>query len=197
MNDIAFYKITWPTYRGVAGFMLLVLTLAGCAVSPLQPNSPLQQETALEAGPELGIATDLNLQVTGLQPGSTAEKLDIQIGDTLIDLRWLQSAMSEDQEGGVVLDEEGRPTYQGVVITQPVAMPAATLPPEQYVEMDAIPFTELQRIVSLIGYGFPLELRLLRDGQEITIQITPDHRTQPLMDLPKRIDPEKHAYYYF
>lgn len=190
MNDITTFRLVWSSYHGVVVFVLLLLT--SCAVSPIQ------QGVAVEAGPELGIATDLNLQVTGLQPRSAAEKLDIRVGDTLVDLRWLQSAMpGEQQEEEIVLNAEGTPTYQGVVITQPIALPAATLPPEQYVEQDAIPFTELQRIVSLVGYGFPLELRLLRDGQEITLHITPERRAQPLMDLPERTDPEKHAYYYF
>jgi S1-C subfamily serine protease len=187
--------------------LIVMLAIVGCANIPLQSNSPLQQGGAVSsyAAPELGIATDLKLQVTGLQPGSAAEKLDIQIGDILVDVKWLISAMPVDSpREGIVLDAEGRPTYNGVVITEPVPLPPEPPTLEQmkeYIETEAIPFTELNlmRIVYLIGYGVPLELRLMRNGEEIKLPITPSMRTQPLMKLPERTEtePDKHAYYYF
>lgn len=185
-------------------FTLLALIIIGCTSMPVQPISPLQPSAAAAsfAAPELGIATDLELRVTGIQPGSVAESVDIQVGDILVDLKWNQAAMPEaaPDQNVIVLDAEGRPTYNGEVITEPVAVPPATdtvEQMEQYIETEAIPFTELSRIVSLVGYGLPLELRLLRNGEELTIQITPGPRTQPLMTLPERTDPEEHAYYYF
>ena len=188
--------------------ILLVVAIAGCTSSPIQQTSPLQQGSPLQLGvveelidaPELGIATDLELRVTGLQPGSVAEKSDIQVGDILVELQWNRAAMpgeAQDSRSAIVLDAEGRLTLDGEVVTEPVPLPASTIPPEEYVEMEAIPFTELDQIVSLVGYGFPLKLRLIRDGEEITIQITPGPRTHLLMDLPERTNPEEHVYYYF
>jgi S1-C subfamily serine protease len=181
--------------------VLLIIVMTGCAGAPVQNTSPLSTSNVAEVtmGPELGILTDLELRVTALQPGSVAEKSDIRVGDVLVDLRWNREAMPDTQvETNVIgVDEEGRPTFNGVVITEPVPLPAPTIPPEEFVEMEAIPFKELDRIVSLVGYGLPLELRLLRNGEEITIQITPGPRTEPLLDRPERTIPDEDAYYYF
>lgn len=179
--------------------ILLVIAMTGCTTASVQQSSLIPHDDMVGAimAPELGILTDLDLRVTALQPRSVAEQSDIQVGDVLVDVRWAREAMPEADTSAMGANAEGTPTNNGEVITEPVLMPAATLSPDDYVEKEAIPFTELDRVVSLIGYGFPLELRLLRDGKEITIQITPGPRLEPLLERPKRTNPEEHAYYYY
>ena len=71
-------------------------------------------------------------------------------------------------------------TYVPVTVGRPIngvsPQPASPLPPGNYMVKEPVQFTNIEGAISLVSYGFPLSLRVIRNGEEVTIKITPTMR---------------------
>jgi hypothetical protein len=86
----------------------------------------------------------------------------------------------------------------------PPGMPLAVMPltpVASYVEKEPIPFTEWERIMSLVGIGVPLKLRLLRGEQVVELTITPGgYKALPPLpagEVRPTVTPLPEMYYYY
>jgi hypothetical protein len=181
--------------------LLVVLVVAGCTGTPRYGVSE-----ASFAAPVLGIVTDDQLRVVEVIPNSAAEQAGVQVGDVLLDLTWIPSATPIPAEtvvvpeaaGGVALDANATPIADGEVVTEPLPIPAPTILPEQYIEQGTVPFTDAPRIISLAGYGFPLKLRLQREGEVLELTITASTSVyHPLAPGEGTPTPIPTSYYYY
>lgn len=162
---------------------LVVLLLSGCA-------GPSDTHT-LSRPPILGVVIDENQRVVDVWEGSGALAAGLQVGDVLLDLTWRPSSTPEPAETPIsettpissdgstepVLGASDTPTDtdSGMPDWGPVAeglaVPAPTTPPEQVLDTTPVSFTDVQGILEVVGYGFPLRIRFERAGtiQELTI----------------------------
>lgn len=139
----------------VALILALLLMIASCVPSVGIPGS-----SGSWPAPLLGIVVDENLRVIDLEPGSPAEKAEIQKGDVLFDLTWVATATQDEAnaEEAPAVDENNR-------IVTPI-------PPERVIDTSPILFTDKEKINELIRSGAIVKLRLQRGDQimEITMQ---------------------------
>lgn len=71
----------------LAGLALVVLIVSGCTSSPYT----MGQVAAACASPDIGVTTDENFRVVGLETGDGAIAAGVQIGDMLLDITWVPS----------------------------------------------------------------------------------------------------------
>lgn len=199
---------TRTAVRVLSVFILGGLAVAGCA------NRPGITSASFRA-PEIGVVADEKLRVVELWPGSAAEKAGLQVGDILLDLTWIPSdAPAYAPEGSDVVypDATAAPvdgeaaldaTAGDIFISPVLPTPAAPVPPpvEAYIDKDTVPFTEMRRIKSLVTYGVPLRLRLMRGDQVLELTIVPAV-PPPLPSLASgeirpTITPLPPTYYYY
>ena len=174
-------------YTKTIGILAILFMIVGCAGSGVSP------------GPELGITADRELKVIAVYPGSAAEKAGVQIGDILVDVTWIP--MDEDPadyaesvlnraDDTVAPQEIVTKNADGTIITAQVPVtvgrpingvfpqPSSPLPPGNYMVKEPVQFTNIEGAISLIGSGFPLNLRVIRNGEEVNIVITPSVRVR-------------------
>ena len=178
--------------------VLALLALAGCAsgngmTSPLFAPAP----AAAFAAPQMGVVADENLRVVEVLPGKAAEAAGLQVGDILLDLTWIPSdAPAYVPEGSdtILLDAQGSP------LPIPVGVPAIPPPVESYIEKETVPFTDIDRIISLVAVGVPLRLRLLRGDQVLELVVTPGgwrERPHAPGEILPTVTPVTATYYYY
>lgn len=208
--------------------MLLVLALVGCTGTPqyggtaassvapvlgvvtdekLQVVEVVSGGAAEHAGIQRG---DILLDLTWI-PTGTLEPLVTAIPSATPDLAIpsatlfpaVTSSPSETvialpgPAGSIAMDTNGTP-IEGSELLTPIAIPAPTIPPEQYIEREAVPFTDSTRISSLVGRGFPLKLRLQREGEILDITIIASTGVfHPLAPGEGTPTPIPDTYYYY
>lgn len=109
-----------------------------------------------------------------------------------------------------VIGPDGQPLFDSPLLPPwmgpdaPPEMPLAVhpvTPVASYVERKPIPFTEWERIMSLVGIGVPLKLRLLRGDQVVELTITPaGPRALPPLpsgEVRPTVTPLPETYYYY
>jgi C-terminal processing protease CtpA/Prc len=142
----------------VSTLILIALMLLGCATTPRYKGVPQGGNT----DHVLGITADENLRVVEVENGSAAQKAGVQVDDVLVSLTWILSEAPEELPG--TQDD----------VTQTVASTSTTkLRPPAGVEYKTIPFTDDAGIRTLIGYGTPLNLQVIRQGQTHELTIIP------------------------
>jgi hypothetical protein len=167
----------------IAVIVLWGLAVVSCAGSPDYG----QTSHASFVAPQLGIVADGDLRIIEIQPESAAEKAGLQLGDILLDLTWIPSDAPAylPESSDIVypdtiiapVDGEGvADTAAGEAFTSPIFPAAATpIPPPvaSYIEKGTVLFTESSRIKSLVVYGVPLKLRLMRGDEVLELTIVP------------------------
>ena len=174
-------------YTKTIGLLSMLFMIVGCAGAGSAP------------APELGITADPELKVVAVYPGSAAEKAGVQIGDILVDLTWIpmdevpadyvdkvlnQPSDTSAPEEIVTKNKDGTSITTTVPVTvgRPIngifPQPASPLPPGSYMVKEPVQFTNIEGAISLVGQGLPLNLRVIRNGEEVTITITPSVRVR-------------------
>lgn len=167
----------------IAVIVLLGLVTTSCAGS----SSYGQTTHASFVAPQLGVVADGDLRIIEIQPGSAAEKAGLQLGDILLDLTWIPSdappylpessdVVRPDMTVAPIGEDDRTNMEVGAASISPIFPAAATpIPPPvaSYIEKKSVSFTESSRIQSLVVYGVPLKLRLMRSGQVLELTIIP------------------------
>jgi hypothetical protein len=178
-------------YTKTTGILAILFMIVGCSGGGAVPGAMIH---GVGPGPELGISADPELRVVSLFPGSAAEKAGVQIGDILVDVTCIPMdeapvdyAQADDT---VALEEIVTKNADGTMITTQIPVtigrpingvfpqPPSPLPPGNYMAKEPVQFTNIEGTISLVGQGFPLNLRVIRNGEEVTIVITPTVRVR-------------------
>jgi hypothetical protein len=153
-------------YGKLSKLVLLALLLVGCTTVP-RYKGVAQGEIS---GARLGIAVDKNLQVVAVEADSAATKAGVQVGDVLVSLTWVLSEAPTELPG---TETDGTSSTATVLTTVPVTATAAPMLPPAGVENKIVPFTAKNDIRTLISYGVPLRLEVIRQGQTLQLTIIP------------------------
>lgn len=162
------------------------LTTPPSTATPLA-TSPLIGVAESSVGKGLGVVLDETLRVVEVMSGGAADAAGILVGDILLDAAWIPDAPPElvptptplpplvvtVPAGMTVVDTDGRVVSAGEALTLPAPIPAPTLPPEQYIELGTVPFSDRARIMNLIPYGVPIKVRLQRGGEILELIVVP------------------------
>jgi membrane-associated protease RseP (regulator of RpoE activity) len=181
-------------YTKTMGILAILFMIVGCAGGGAVPGVMTH---GISPSPELGITADPELKVVAVYPGSAAEKAGVQIGDILVDVTWIPMDEAPADYAEKVLnhaDDTVAPeeivtknadstiitTQVPVTVGRPIngvfPQPSSPLPPGNYMVKEPVQFINIKGAISLVGYGFPLSLRVIRNGEEVTIKITPTVR---------------------
>jgi hypothetical protein len=141
----------------------------------------------------------IQLKVVAVYPGSAAEKAGVQIGDILVDVTWIPmdeapadyaDKVLNQADDTVAPEEIVTKNADGTIITTQVPLtvgrpingvfpqPHSPLPPGDYMVKEPVSFTNIEGTISLVGQGFPLNLQVIRNGEEVNIVITPSVRVR-------------------
>jgi hypothetical protein len=148
-------------YRQRILLVIVVLLLAGCAVSPRYKG------VAQGGNPNsLGITVDDEWQVTTVDPASPAERAGVEIGDRVLNLTWI---LSEAPEAVANLGGE----TPAATNSAPVTLTVTPIRPPAGVEYQTVPFSDTEAIRALISYAVPLRLQIVRGGSIMHLTIIP------------------------
>ncbi|MCC6455271.1 MAG: hypothetical protein IT328_10040 [Caldilineaceae bacterium] len=147
---------------------LLLLGITGCAAAP--------RYRGIAAGSSseyvLGLSVDADLRVVEVTPASAAERAGVQVGDQLVSLTWILSERPEElggSQGIVAVDDGAAPIIEGEVVTETADMLSA----QAAGGSGTVPFTDRAEIRTLLSYGVPLRLRVLRAEQMLRLTVIP------------------------
>ena len=139
---------------------LLVVLLAGCTTTP-RTRAIAQNNNANYA---LGLVIDAERRVVEVGSDSAATRAGVHVGDQVVSLTWILSeAPAELPTSRANTDVETAAT--------PLTTTVAPLRPPPGVEYRTAPFTAPDEIRTMISYGLPLRLQVVRQGviRELTI----------------------------
>jgi hypothetical protein len=148
---------------------LLALFISGCATTPRYRG--VAQRDATEY--VLGLTVDETQRVVEVAPDSAGQRAGVEVGDVLVSLTWILSEAPETL-----------PNAQGDTPTELYTVTVTPLRPPAGVEYKTFRFTEPESIDTLISYGVPLRLELLRQDQVRTLTIIPQPHTMPANATP-------------
>ena len=139
----------------VAFAALLLGLLWGCTTTPRYKG--VAQENAEYM---LGMVVDAQQQVVEIAAGGAAAKAGVEVGDLLVSLTWVLSEAPEQVPGAGAT-------------SAPLTTTHAPFRAAPGVENKTVPFTEPEGIRTLTGYGVPLRLEIVRQGEPHVLTIIP------------------------
>lgn len=166
---------TFMVRRNVLVLLAVLLPIAlfsGCTTTPrtraIAPN--------VQADYVLGLTIDEEMQVVAIGAESAATNAGVEVGDQLVSLTWILSEAPTElptTAAGTESDAE----------TAAEATDATPLRPPPGVEFKTATFTEPDQIRTMISYGLPLRLEVVRQGETHELTIVPLPRAEQT-DLP-------------
>lgn len=144
----------------LVAFVVLLLSgvLGGCTTTPRYKG--VAQENAEFM---LGMTVDAQQQVVAVSAGGAAAKAGVEVGDGLVSLTWVLSEAPEQVPGAGAS-------------SAPLTTTHAPFRAAPGVENKTVPFTQPEGIRTLTGYGVPLRLEIVRQGEPHVLTIIPQPR---------------------
>lgn len=166
--------------------VLVLAALAGCTMTPLNRGI----EAGSPTGYALGVTVDEEVRVVEVEPDSAAQKAGVEVGDVLVSLTWVLSEVPEHLPSSSDAATDSTPTSlaeanpitqsdtltEVAALTQEISAPQVRSAPG--VETRTVLFTDRDEIRTVISYGVPLRLSLLREGQRHEFTIVPESRLE-------------------
>ena len=144
--------------------LLPIALLIGCTTTP-RTRAIAPDE---HANYVLGITVDENLQVIAMDVESAATNAGIEVGDQLVSLTWILSEAPSEL-----------PTTEA---TPEGETDATALRPPPGVEFRTATFTEPDEIRTILSYGLPLRIEIVRQGETHELTIVPLPRAEQATD---------------
>lgn len=145
-------------------YFLLVMTLVlvGCGTTP-RYKGVAQGDNHDNV---LGVTVDERFGVVEVVPDSAAAQAGVQVGDTLVSLTWILSEVPAELSR---LADGGSAT----VATNAVSITVTPMRPPAGVQYETIPFHDGEGIRTLLTYGVPLRLQVVRNGRVLELTVIP------------------------